>query len=67
MADNFLVFKRGYLFVVMIGGVVAGSWILEVSKFCAIERKSWNAGFDISVAMYLVHLAISSRALGSLV
>ena len=33
----------------------------------AIERKSGKAGLDISVAIYLVHLAMSSRALGNLV
>ena len=37
------------------------------SQFCVIAMKSGNAGFDISVAIYSVHLAMSLRALGSLV
>ena len=36
-------------------------------KLHAIARNSWNARFDISVAMYFVHLAMSLRALGILV
>ena len=33
---------------------------------CVIARKIWNVGFDISVARNSAHLAISLRALGSL-
>ena len=47
--------------------VVAASVVRGFSQFCVIAMKSGNAGFDISVAIYSVHLAISLRALGSLV
>ena len=44
--------------VLMCDVVVAASVVRGFSQFCVIAMKSGNAGFDISVAIYSVHLAV---------